>query len=181
DYEVLLEDICEDTECLDGQEVANKLYDSGTESMQDEIDSGTFATALEQAATSLGKTLEINVESPVFEESIIAVLALASIWYPTWENGKYCENDGGQPTYMRLNPQSWLHNSRDSCCSRYYSYDYAVCMGIGARAIGYYPAWDGSSKCRNDDEVPNFMRLNSKQWIYGDIEACCKRYYKYDW
>ena len=85
--------------------------------------------------------------------------------------------------YMTYNPSQWLYDSRDGCCSRYYSWDYAGCMGIdGTTAIGWYPAWESSdeSKCLNDDKVPTYMRNNPTQWVYDNLEGCCEHFFSWE-
>lgn len=47
--------------------------------------------------------------------------------------------------------------------------------------IGYYPAWDGTTKCLNDADVPDYMRNNPDEWVYDDLDSCCERYYSYDY
>ena len=71
--------------------------------------------------------------------------------------------------YMTYSSSTWLYNSRDACCTRYYSYDYAACMGIDQLgAIGFYPAWEsGENKCVNDTDIPDYMRNNE-----GENVAC---------
>lgn len=178
EYEVILEQICADTDCSNAQEIADALYDAVTETMQNDIDSGVFAQIVTATAEEQGAIVEVAIANSDFEDLVVLVLALASIWYPAWTTGEYCSNDGEQPFYMKYNPGSWLYNSRDACCTRYYSYDYASCMGIDSMAvIGFYPAWDGTKKCRNDAEVPDYMRRNPSQWVYDDLESCCERYY----
>lgn len=182
EYEIALEELCSSQTCDNAQEIANTLYDSVTETMQEEIDSGVFENTLEATAAALGVVFEAEVSQPIWSDLVVTVLALLSIWYPVWIDGKYCENDGNQPWYMKQNPSTWLYNTRDGCCSRYYSYDYAACMGVDeSGAIGFYPAWDGTLKCLNDGDIPSYMRHNSNQWVYDDIDSCCQRYYGWDY
>mmetsp|Transcript_31509 Transcript_31509/g.60108 ORF Transcript_31509/g.60108 Transcript_31509/m.60108 type:complete len:784 (-) Transcript_31509:593-2944(-) len=183
EYEIVLTEICSTVDCSekDPQEVSNLLYQSVTSSMQAKIDSGAFATTLETRAAEIGEVIEVAVANSNFEELVIELLALASVWYPSWKTNQHCLNDGKQPFYMMRNSASWLFNNRDSCCTRYYSFDYTACMGVeDSGAIGYYPAWDGTGKCLNDTALPEYMRLNPSQWIYDDIDSCCDRYYNWD-
>lgn len=206
DYEIILQEICATTDCSDKepQEVANLVYESVTETMQDEIASGAFAATLNQVAENIGEILEITVEESNFSDPNVVVFSPAvppqpsgtptatpstspsstsqpsgELWYPAWTAGVYCLNDGNQPSYMTMNPAEWLHNNRDACCTRYYAYAYTSCMSEDTVAIGYYPAWDGTHECRNDANVPGYMRRNPTQWIYNDVDSCCERYYKW--
>lgn len=194
-YEIILEEICATTDCSDKdpEEIANLVYETVTESMQDEIASGAFATTLEQVAAEIGEILEITVEESNFSDLQMVVLSPGTpsmspsnsfqpsgeFWYPSWIIGSYCLDDGNQPFYMSSNAAAWLYNNRDGCCTRYYSYDYALCMGEDIGAVGYYPAWDGTQKCLNDANVPAYMRLNPSQWLYDDIDSCCERYFSW--
>ena len=95
EYEIQLEQICADEGCGNAQQIANELYESVTDNMQAEIDSGAFAAAMEaEARIVLGQTLDLEITDPVFEELVVTVLALLSIWYPSWTGGQYCRNDG---------------------------------------------------------------------------------------
>ena len=55
-------------------------------------------------------------------------------------------------------------------------------MGISAAAIGWYPVWahsEDEAKCINDNAIPDYMRADSKSWVYPDATSCCERYYDY--
>ncbi|EJK75304.1 hypothetical protein THAOC_02974 [Thalassiosira oceanica] len=130
EYEIILEEICATSSCDNAQEVANQLYQSVTESMKEEIDSGAFAQALETQAVEVGETLEIAVASSDFSAAVVELLGIVSRWYPAWGNtGDYCLNDGNEPGYMRLNPGQWIESSLSKCCKRYYDWIYSECMG----------------------------------------------------
>ena len=96
EYEIILAQVCSTDDCNDAQEVANKLYDSVTSSMQQEIDSGVFEQMLEQTAAQLNVILDAAVLDHDFEHLTVQILALLSSWYPTFTQGQYCENDGGE-------------------------------------------------------------------------------------
>ena len=95
-YEIILEQICATQTCDDAQEVANTLYEQVTVSMQREIESGAFENAMEVEAFKESLVLELDVVEPEFENLVVTVLALLSVWYPTWKDGQYCENDGNE-------------------------------------------------------------------------------------
>ena len=95
-YEITLEQICATQTCDDAQELANALYSSVTESMMEEIDSGAFATALEATAQEQNKALVIAVAGASFDELVVAILGLLSVWYPMWIDGQFCKNDGNE-------------------------------------------------------------------------------------
>lgn len=94
EYELLLQEII--TPGIDPQDLANKFYESVTESMQEQIDSGALVTKLELTAEELDVVVELAVSNSDFSQLVLVVLNLVSIWYPAWTSGKYCLNDGGQ-------------------------------------------------------------------------------------
>jgi hypothetical protein len=184
EYEVLLEEICSSSSCDNADEVAAALYDKATDSMKAEIDSGKFATSVQQAASSsnVEALLAIAVDSSDFSEVVLEVLGGLSVFYPDWENNSYCKNDGGEPMYMQLSPDIWLTDSKQACCKQYFSFAMAECMGVGTTVLGWYPDWaneGNDAKCHLDDNVPNYMRQDPSSWIYPDVDSCCERYYNY--
>lgn len=151
EYEIILEELCATLSCDDAQEVANLLYESVTDSMQAEIQSGAFATALETQATVVGETLSIAVASSNFSAAVVQLLGIVSRWYPTWGNtGEYCQNDGNEPRYMRLNPGQWIESSLNECCNRYYDWAYSECMDIAATGSSRWFVNHQSSTCVQD-------------------------------
>ena len=100
EYEILLEELCSSDHCYNAEDVANTLYDQVTTDMQQEIDSGVFELELEKTALSNQIVLDLEVDNPNFEELAVLVLALLSSWYPTWKDGSYCENDGGERKWL---------------------------------------------------------------------------------
>jgi len=151
EYEIILEEICATSSCDNAQEVANQLYQSVTESMKEEIDSGAFAQALETQAVEVGETLEIAVASSDFSAAVVELLGIVSRWYPAWGNtGDYCLNDGNEPGYMRLNPGQWIESSLSNCCKRYYDWIYSECMGTAATGSSRWFVNHQSSTCVQD-------------------------------
>ena len=103
EYRIDLEEVCDTQGCNDAQQIANALYESVTDNMQAEIDSGAFAQAVEQEAlVVLNQQLDLQITEPVFADLVITVLALLSLWYPSWTNGEYCRNDGDYREYRSL-------------------------------------------------------------------------------
>jgi hypothetical protein len=183
EYEVLLEEICSNDGCSDADTAAQALYAQATDAMREEINSGAFATAVQSDATSanVDALLAIAVESNDFSAVILNLVGALSIFYPDWVNSGYCSNDGNNPIYMD-NSELWLSSSKQECCETFFSYAYNACMGISAAAIGWYPVWahsDNEAKCVNDNAIPDYMRADSKSWVYPDATSCCRRYYDY--
>jgi hypothetical protein len=96
DYEVLLEEICSTSSCDDAEAAAADLYEKATDTMKTEIDCGRFASAVRDAASAsnVEALLDIAVESSDFSEVVLTLLGVLSTFYPDWENGGYCKNDG---------------------------------------------------------------------------------------
>ena len=58
-----------------------------------------------------------------------------------------------------------------------------ICSGgYGTIPSGYYPNWGSSEiKClESSTEMPGYVLDNPDQWLYDDIEACCKNYYNWE-
>jgi hypothetical protein len=95
---------------------------------------------------------------------------------------------------MMNNPQQWMYPDIEGCCKKYYSWDVHGCIiesdGTSERLTppGFYPNWGYSEdKCLNstaqigqENSLPDYMANNPRQWIYDDIEGCCKKYYSWD-
>jgi len=195
-YKIILEQLCGSITCNNSQQVANAFYESVTTKMQAEIQSGVFVETMRKKALEQSIEVELSVTNPNFSALVVTVLALLSttrhptplpttlgqiIWYPGWSAGIYCLDDDKQPYYMKQNYGTWMYSSQEACCKRYYSFAYSACMGADSTAIGYYPAWDGSSTCLNDNNVPDYMRNKPSLWVYGDLESCCRRYYGWEY
>ena len=188
-YEIVIQAVCS-TMCGDGssvQAIANQVYNSVTGDLRNAIDSGSFVAALTATSAEVASLLATAVVSGDFSPVVIPLLSLISDWFPNWGGGSTtCLNDLDRaPTYMKSN-RSYLEKSLDACCARYFPWAYDECAGQAAVSIdGWFPNWGGiagsDSKCINDGNPPDYMRANAGQWLYPDIEACCKRYYGWDY
>lgn len=61
--------------------------------------------------------------------------AVPSGYFPNWLDGESkCFGDGDgstdMPGYMRNNPGTWLEGDVESCCLRYFSWDYHLCVSL---------------------------------------------------
>ena len=68
------------------------------------------------------------------------------VWYPDWLGGSNsCVDDATNvPEYMLQNRGAWMFASKEKCCTRYYGYDMAGCMGddsIQSSFIEWYVDW----------------------------------------
>lgn len=108
-------------------------------------------------------------------------------YYPDWLGDDTCVNDGSAPDYMVNNPDMWLHDTLESCCSKNYSWKLAECNNGGtAPSSGsgsgmYYPDWAGDNEgCLNDGAEPDYMVNNPTLWMFSTLDACCEKHYAYN-
>lgn len=83
--------------------------------------------------------------------------------------------------------ETYYESSLRACCEKYFSWDIIMCTGDeeGPVPPGYYPNWlNGESKCFGEDDredIPDYMRNNPGDWFEGEAEACCERYFSWDY
>jgi hypothetical protein len=106
-----------------------------------------------------------------------------ALWYPDWEGTNTgCTRDGNEPLYMTQNPAIYLFSTKADCCTEYYSYNMADCLGgSGATSSGssYYADWLGDDTCKNDGGAPSYMIANPTQWLYSTLSDCCSAHYSW--
>lgn len=189
EFKIVIQAVCS-TMCENGssvQQIANQVYNSVTGDLKNAIDSGNFVAALSATSAEVASLLATATASGNFDPVVIPLLSLISDWFPNWSGGSStCLNDLDRaPTYMKLN-RSYLEKSLDACCARYFSWAYDECAGQATASVdGWFPNWGGiagsNSKCINDGNPPGYMRANVGQWLYSGFEACCRRYYGWDY
>lgn len=187
DYQIILEAICSGSSSTDCDEkniqaVANTLYEQVTGDLKKVINNGSLVTTLRASSVSISNLLAKAIATGDFSAAVIPALTYLSNWFPDW-GGRTgtCKNDGSYPRYMGV-MGSYFTNSLDSCCQRYYSWDYHNCAGdSGTLPNGYYPNWGNVEvKClKSSEEMPPYIRAEPEKWMYNDIAACCKRYYSW--
>jgi len=173
DYEIIIEAICERSDCTDAQVVANTLYREVTGDLLAAINDGTLVSELQAPPDEIRPLLDEATTTGDFGPVVSPIVALISDWYPDWSGrSETCKNDGGAPMYMKRSG-TFFENSLDKCCERYYKYTYSDCAGnAGTVPSGFYPNWGGSEqKCIN---APARIPGN---WLYDNIDSCCERYY----
>jgi len=182
DYEIIIEAICERSDCTDAQVVANTLYREVTGDLLAAINDGTLVSELQAPPDEIRPLLDEATTTGDFSPVVSPIVALISVWYPDWSwsgRSETCKNDGGAPMYMKRSG-TFFENSLDKCCEKYYKYTYSDCVGdAGTVLSGYYPNWGRSEqKCINAPEtLPGYMRNNPGNWLYDNIDSCCERYY----
>lgn len=185
EYEVVVEAVCIDFDCenpTDVQEIANAVFTQVTGDLRGALEDGSFVNSLKETSTELATLLAEAVASGEFSAVVVPILALISKWYPDW-NGRSdtCKNDGKEPMYMKIFG-TYYEKSVEACCQAFFHWNLDGCIGEAVSAVGgYYPNWGKFDEiCLNDTEtMPDYMRANPSQWLYSDVESCCKRYYNY--
>eukprot|EP00984_Skeletonema_dohrnii_P030646 scaffold22298_cov84-Skeletonema_dohrnii-CCMP3373.AAC.2 len=105
-----------------------------------------------------------------------------ALFYPDWEDTMGCINNGKEPYYMQTNPTSWMENTREECCKRYFEWEYFDCIGTEPPASDeYYPDWSNwdSPTCVNDGEIPQYM-FSIPSSLHPTLEECCKEHFGWD-
>ncbi len=115
----------------------------------------------------------------------ITVTALGK-YYPNWDQqveGNVClfDEDVMAPEYMMLNPALYMHSTKESCCSKFYSWDYNTCMGIvttpAPPSNKWYVNFD-TSRCVKDCPAGGELcggPVPSSSTLYDTVDACCAR------
>jgi len=103
--------------------------------------------------------------------------APSGLWYPDWAGGDdTCKDDGSEPSYMALNPDTWMHSSKQECCEAKFSWTLNECLGSGAGSTNeWYIDWI-LSKCKQDcvDTGPSCGgRAESWDQLFETRSACC--------
>ena len=180
EFELLLDLICANEECLDAQATANAVYSESTGSLKDALDDGSLIT---QITTDLPTTTSLLADAVLtanFSGVVVPLIGLLSLWYPAWESRETsCKNDGAMPFYMEQSPH-WLELSKAKCCERYFSWAYADCVGQDQNISGFYPLWGGSEPKCETGNPPSYMLTDKDWWIPSTVEECCLRFFWYD-
>jgi len=104
--------------------------------------------------------------------------ALSGLWFPDWEGSDdTCKNDGSEPEYMALNPESWMHSSKEDCCEANFGWMLNECLGSSANATDkWFMDWT-LFKCKKDCDVGTGPscggRANSWDGLFDTRSACC--------
>ncbi|EJK52847.1 hypothetical protein THAOC_27841 [Thalassiosira oceanica] len=103
--------------------------------------------------------------------------APAGLWYPDWAGSDdTCKNDGGEPDYMAMNPGSWMHSSKQSCCEANFSWELNECISSSNTATNkWYMIWNAQFKCKKDcvNGPSCGGRANPWDQLYETRSACC--------
>ena len=144
EYEVTNTVTCAVVSCDSPADLAavSSISNSVTASLSSAMSSGSFLTLL---STNL-------VQSSVLDASIVSCLVVWGVtetavvadgemgtgrFYPDWiYHSGTCLDDGNEPTYM-TNDESWILDSLEECCKRYYTWDTNTCMNAKGSGLWY--------------------------------------------
>eukprot|EP00984_Skeletonema_dohrnii_P029480 scaffold20142_cov80-Skeletonema_dohrnii-CCMP3373.AAC.3 len=107
------------------------------------------------------------------------------LYYPNWGGtNEGCVDDGQEPYYMLSNHQYFLSNTREECCKKFYEWDFYTCTGTMPELTNgeFYPDWSGggTSTCRADGKIPDYMISNQKWYLSTTLKKCCERHFYWD-
>lgn len=190
EYELDLVAVCSGSECSDAEsvkEISNSVYNQVTSRLDEAITDGSLIQEIRDSSSAeIAGVLENATATGEFSPAVVPLLDLLSDWYPDWQGQtRTCKNDGNSPMYFNI-LGTYFEKSLDACCTRFYSWEYYSCMGgAGTLPTGYYPNWGETEiKCLNATEtfatMPDHFRQSPDQWLFDDIESCCKNYYSWD-
>ena len=105
------------------------------------------------------------------------------LYYPMWSGSENkCSNDNGMLDYMRSN-HAWLYDDVESCCVRYFSWDYNECVTIsgGTSTASYSNNWyvdHYDELCKQDcpEENGGMCTGLAENWneLFESTTACCE-------
>lgn len=175
--------ICQVATCNSPADVASTSSFTRTvaSSMENSIGSGSFLTVLSTNILLIpGLDASLVTCLAVWgmtEEPVTTVSAQIGTgrFYPDWKNGSgTCLEDGNEPLYMTNNP-SWIRDSLEECCARYYSWDTNSCMN--RKGSGLWYADEVNEVCVIDCESGSIcggLADVSPDKLFGDPKSCCE-------
>ena len=97
------------------------------------VDSGSFAADIASCLSvwgAVGASVEVDSANGG---------ANGGLFYPDWVNHSgSCLQDGNQPMHMTLTPGTWLFDTLEACCDRYYAgWNKNRCMNVKGSGLWY--------------------------------------------
>lgn len=89
-------------------------------------------------------------------------------------NLSHCDHPD-EPDYMKYNPSSYMSSDLETCCKKYYSWNYEACMGSTATGSSeWYVDWN-LSICVQDcvGSAPCGGLAETWDSLYTSAAACC--------
>ena len=186
EYQITSTFTCEVAGCNSAVDTAavSSIADSVSSSIGNSLNSGSFITLLsDNIVPSSGLDATIwsciviwgTIEKPI---TIIGEGGGGTgRFYPDWDyQSGTCLEDGNEPVYM-TNHESYLLNSLEECCARYYPWDINGCMNLKGSGLWYADVLSGV--CVTDCELGNGNTCGgladvSSDKIYQDPRSCCE-------
>eukprot|EP00956_Cyclotella_meneghiniana_P038924 scaffold162249_cov20-Cyclotella_meneghiniana.AAC.1 len=144
EYEVTKTLTCAVVSCDSLADLAavSSVSNSVTALLSSAMSSGSFLTLL---STNLVQSSELDpsivsclVVWGLTEDAVVANGEMGTgRFYPDWifQSGM-CLDDGNEPTHM-ANDESWLLDSLEECCERYFSWNTNACMNVKGSGLWY--------------------------------------------
>jgi hypothetical protein len=146
------------------------------------MSNGSFLTLL---STNLVQSSELDpsivsclVVWGVTEDAVVANGEMStSRFYPDWIfHSGTCLEDGNEPTHM-ANDESWLLDSLEECCERYFSWDTNACMNVKGSGLWYADVFN--NVCVTDCELGDGNTCGGlanvfSDNLYANPRKCCE-------
>ena len=128
-------------------------------------------------STSASPTARITSPPTNTKPTTQAPTAPPPKFYPDFPNS-VCTNDGNEDAYMTDNPEEYLFENIEECCSRWYSWDKENCYALDSSYVDptdtlYYPDWS-QEICTNDGNAPAYIRAKPSFWMFGMFICKCQ-------
>lgn len=137
----------------------------------------------------------LQAVTSIYYTGLAAYIVALGLYYPAWGRVETCLSDGEQDGFMTKNPSSWMYETLDACCERYYGWDTIGCKLRNAEATLvsgsissdldptdslYFPDWGITDTCINDGSAPSYMKKQHSIWMYESQVECCQAYYGWE-
>jgi hypothetical protein len=205
EYEVVVSNIlCGSSGCSSFDDIndINTLITSVSDTLRTNIQNGDFVSQLIQ-----NPTLQATVSSDILGCLVAWGSVYAATWggintnnavqvtqtqgtvnqtinqlkfYPDWTGGSgTCLNDGEEPLYMQKAPSTWLYDSLEECCARYYpGWNEPECLHLTGTGLWYVDY--AELKCVTDCEegvggsTCGGLAPPNLEDLYANPRECCK-------
>lgn len=188
--------VCEVASCSSAQDIAaaSTITESILQKLTAAIDNESFVSSLttnliqvmfafssQDVVSYLARCLAVWI---VVEETIMEVTSRphypgTGVYYPDWiDNSGTCRQDGDEPLYMKLDPDTWLFNSLENCCNHYYS-DWNQNKCMNPKGSGLWYVSHDRQRCATDCEEGNGRTCGGlahpvSDDLFSSPRACCK-------
>jgi hypothetical protein len=184
-YQVTNTFTCQWASCASPSDLATatSISNNVATTMTTSMSSGSFLTLLSTAlvqtqafAATIVTCLIVWGTINAQPQTLVGVTGTGK-FYPDWENnGDTCLEDGNEPEYMVIDT-TWLSDSLEECCARFYNWDTNSCMNVQGSGMWYADQLNG--KCVVDCEESGgemcggLADLHSDR-LFPDARTCCE-------